>query len=129
MAVDQIIAVHVVHPEGPPRWFWAYHPSWLVVCRRLLRFEFFNRGIEIGRSVMQATDGFHMTAVAERAAAVQASLFDDVVHVVDERGPAIPTRLNIAGCADVVVGARDMRAPRCPAPGDVGRHFIAALFQ
>ena len=70
-----------------------------------------------------------MTAVAERAAAVQASLFDDVVHVVDERGPAIPTRLNIAGCTDVVVGARDMRAPRCPAPGDVGRHFIATLFQ
>ena len=31
-----------------------------------------------------------MTAIAERAAAVQASLFDDVVHVVDERGPAIP---------------------------------------
>ena len=59
---------------------------------------------------MQTTDGFHMTAVAERAAAVQASLFDDVVHVVDERGPAITTRLNIAGCTDVVVGARDMRA-------------------
>jgi ABC-type amino acid transport substrate-binding protein len=31
---------------------------------------------------MQATDGFHMSAIAERAAAVQASLFDDVVHVV-----------------------------------------------
>ena len=49
---------------------------------------------------MQTTDGFDMTAVAEHAAAVQASLFDDVVHVVDERGPAIPTRLNIAGCTD-----------------------------
>jgi len=70
-----------------------------------------------------------MTAVAERAAAVEASLFDDVVHVVDERGPAIPTRLNIASCTDVVVRARDMRAPRCPTPGDVGGHFIAALFQ
>ena len=78
---------------------------------------------------MQTTDGFDMTAVAERASAVQASLFDDVVHVVDERGPAIPTRLNIAGCTDVVVRARDMRAARRPAPGDVGRHFIATLFQ
>jgi len=78
---------------------------------------------------MQTTYGFHMSAVAERAAAVQASLLDDVVHVVDERGPAIPTRLNIAGCTDVVVGASDMSAPRCPAPGDVGRHLIAMLFQ
>src|SRR5262245_15150759 len=103
------------------------YPSWLIVCRRLLRFEFFNRGIEIGRSVMQATDGFDMTAVAERAAAVQASLFDDVVHVVDERGPAVPTRLNIAGCTDVMVGARHTRARGTPR--DVGRHFIATLFQ
>ena len=44
-----------------------------------------------------------MTAVVERAAVVQASLFDDVAHVVDELGPAIPTRLDIAGGADVVV--------------------------
>ena len=64
-----------------------------------------------------------MTAIAERAAVEQASLCDDVVHVVDERGPAISTRLNIAGCTDIVVGARDVRAPRCPAPGDVGRHL------
>ena len=70
-----------------------------------------------------------MTAIAERAAAVQASLFDDVVHVIDERGPAIPARLNIAGRTDVVVGARDMRAARCPALGDVGWHFVATLFQ
>ena len=46
---------------------------------------------------MRATDGFDMTAVAERAAVVQASLFDDVVRVVNELGPAILTRLNIAG--------------------------------
>src|SRR5262245_4841045 len=104
------------------------YPSWLIVCRRLLRFEFLHRGVEIGRSVMQTTDGFDMTAVAEGAAVVQASLFDDVVHVVDERGAAIPTRLNIARCTDVVVGARDMRAPRCPASRDVGRHLIATLF-
>ena len=78
---------------------------------------------------MQATDGFHKSAIAERAAAVQASLFDDVVHVVDERGPAIPTGLNIAGSTDVVVGTRYMRAPRCAAPGDVDRHFIPVLFQ
>jgi hypothetical protein len=130
MVVDQIIAVHVVHAgKRAPSWFLAYHPSWLIVCRGLLRFEFLHRGVEIGRSVMQTRDGFDMTAVAERAAAVQASLFDDVVHVVNERGPAVPTGLNIAGCTDVVVGARDMRAPRCPAPGDVGRHFIATLFQ
>jgi ABC-type uncharacterized transport system substrate-binding protein len=32
-----------------------------------------------------------MTAIVERAATVQASLFDDAVHVVDERGPAIPS--------------------------------------
>ena len=70
-----------------------------------------------------------MSAIAERASAVQASLFDDFVHVVDERGPAIPTGLNIASCTDVVVRACDMRAPRCPAPGDVGRHFIATVFQ
>jgi hypothetical protein len=78
---------------------------------------------------MQATDGFDMTAVAERATAVQASLFDDVVHMVDERGPAIPTRLNITGRTDIMVGAPDMRTPRCPAPGDVGRHFMPPLFQ
>ena len=77
---------------------------------------------------MQTTDSFDMTAVMEGAAAVQASLFDDVVHVVDERGPAIPAGLNIAGCTDVVVRARDMRAPRCPAPGDVGRYVIPMLF-
>ncbi|MGB9043537.1 MAG: hypothetical protein WCC81_13825 [Pseudolabrys sp.] len=59
---------------------------------------------------MRATDGFDMTAVAERAAVVQAGLFDDVVRVVNELGPAILTRLNIAGGTDVVVGARDMRA-------------------
>ena len=79
--------------------------------------------------VMGATDRFDMTAVVERAAIEQASLFDDVVHVVDELRPAIPTRLNIAGGTDVVVGARDMRAVRCPALGDVGRHFVAMLFQ
>ena len=78
---------------------------------------------------MQATDGFDVTAVVKRATAIQASLFDDVVHVVDERGPTIPTCLNIAGRANVVVGARDVRAPRCPALGDVGRHFIATVFQ
>ena len=59
-----------------------------------------------------------MTAVAERAAVVQASLFDDVVHSGRRKlRPAIPTRLNIAGGTDVVVGARDMRAVRCPALG------------
>ncbi len=78
---------------------------------------------------MRAPDGFDMTAVAERAAVVQASLFDDVVHVVDEFGPAIPTRLNIAGGTDVVVGARDMRAVRCPALGYVSRYLVATLFQ
>ena len=41
-----------------------------------------------------------MAAVAEREAVVQASLFDDAVHVVDELGPAISTRLNIAGGTD-----------------------------
>ena len=71
---------------------------------------------------MRATDGFDMTAVPERAAVVQASLFDDVVRVVNELGPAILTRLNL-------VGARDMRALRCPALGDVGRHLVARLFQ
>src|SRR5215813_9230570 len=58
--------------------------SRLIVCRGLLRFEFFHRGVEIGRSVMRATDGFDMTAVAERAAVVQAGSCDDVVHVVDK---------------------------------------------
>jgi len=70
-----------------------------------------------------------MTAVVEGAAVVQASLFDDVAHVVHELGPAIPTRLNIAGRTDVVVGARDPRAPRRPALDDVGRHLIATVFQ
>src|SRR6185369_12976841 len=107
----------------------AYNPSWLIVCRGLLRFEFLHCSVEIGRSVMQATDGFHMTAVAEVASAVQASLFDDFVHVVDERGPAIPTGMNIASCTDVVVGTRYMGSSRCPAPCDVSRHFIAVLFQ
>src|SRR6476620_8049352 len=78
---------------------------------------------------MQAANGFDMTAVMERAAAIQAGLFDDVVHVVDERWPAIPPGLNIAGCTDVMVRARNMRAPRSPAPSDVGRHFITMLFQ
>ena len=78
---------------------------------------------------MRATDGFEMPAVAEGAAIIQASLFDDVVHVVDELGPAIPTRLNIASGTDVVVGARDMRTVRCPALGNVGRHLVAMLFQ
>ena len=86
--------------------------SWLIVCCRLLRFEFFHRGVEIGRSVVRAADSFDMTAVAERTAAVQASLFDDFAHVIDELGPAIPTRLNVAGGTDVVVGTRDMRAVR-----------------
>ena len=88
-----------------------------------------HRGVKIRRSVKRATDGFDMTAVAERAAVVQASLFDDVVRVVNELGPAILTRLNIAGGTDVVVGARDMRALRCPALGDVGRHRVTRLFQ
>src|SRR5215470_13727900 len=78
---------------------------------------------------MEAADGFNMSAIAERAAAVQASLFDDVVHVVDERGAAIPAGLNIAGCTDVVVGTRDVGSSRCPAPGNVGRYLIAMLFQ
>ena len=107
----------------------SWRCSRLIVCSGLLRFEFFHRGVEIGRSVMRAPDGFDMTAVAERAAVVQASLFDDVVHVVDEFGPAIPTRLNIAGGTDVVVGARDMRAVRCPALGYVSRYLVATLFQ
>ncbi|MGB6819788.1 MAG: hypothetical protein WBE29_22960 [Pseudolabrys sp.] len=100
--------------------------SWLIVCCRLLRFEFFHRGVEI---VVRAADSFDMTAVAERTAAVQASLFDDFAHVIDELGPAIPTRLNVAGGTDVVVGTRDMRAVRRPALGHVGRHLVAALFQ
>ena len=70
-----------------------------------------------------------MTTVVERAAVEQASLFDDVVHVVDELRPAVPARLNIAGRTDVVVGARDMRAARCPTLGDVGWHFVTTLFQ
>lgn len=76
----------------------------------MFRFEFFHGGVKVGRSVVRVTDRFEMTAIVERAAAVQASLFDDVVHVVDERGPAIPARLNIASRTDVVVGARYMRA-------------------
>ncbi len=102
--------------------------SGLVVCRRLLRSEFFQRSVEIGRSVVCAADRLNMTAVMERAAIVQARLFDDVAHVVHELGPAIPARLNIAGGADVVVGARDMRAPRGPALSDAGRNMIATLF-
>ena len=78
---------------------------------------------------MRATDRFDMTAVVERAAVKQASLCNDVVHVVDELRAAVPASLNIAGRTDVVVGARDMRAARCPALGDVGWHFIATLFQ
>jgi hypothetical protein len=46
---------------------------------------------------VRAADSFDMTAVAKRTAVVQASLFDDFVHVIDELGPAIPTRLNVAG--------------------------------
>jgi len=70
-----------------------------------------------------------MAAVVEGAAIVQAGLFDEVVRVVHELGSTIPTRLNIAGRTDVVVGPRDMCAPRCPAPGDACRHFIATVFQ
>src|SRR6476659_4943688 len=102
---------------------------WLIVCCRLFRFEFFHGGVKVGRSVVRATDRFDMTAIAERAAAVQASLFDDVVHVVHERGPAIPARLNIAGRTDVMVGARCMRAVRGPALSDIGWHLVAMLFQ
>ena len=107
----------------------SWRCSRLIVCSGLLRFEFFHRGVEIGRSVVRATDGFDMTAVAERTAVVKASFFDDVVHVIDELGPAIPTRLNVTGGTDVVVGTRDMRAVRRPALGHVGRHLVAALFQ
>src|SRR4029079_2475253 len=81
------------------------------------------------RPIVRATDGFDMTAVAERTAVVKASFFDDVVHVIDELGPAIPTRLNVTGGADVVVRTRDMRAVRRPALGHVGRHLVATLFQ
>jgi len=70
-----------------------------------------------------------MTAVAERAAVKQTSLFDDVVYMVDEFRAAVPARLNIASRTDVVVGARDMCALRCPALGDVGWYLIATLFQ
>ena len=70
-----------------------------------------------------------MAAVVEGAAVVKAGLFDDIIHVVHERGTAIPTRLDIAGRTDVVVGAGDMRASRCPALGDVGRHLIAMVFK
>ena len=69
-----------------------------------------------------------MTAVAERTAVVMASFFGDVVHVIDELGPAIPTRLNVTGGPDVVVRTRDMRAVRRPALGYVGRHLVAMLF-
>ena len=91
--------------------FWKRQPSRLIVYGGLLRFEFFHRGVEIGRSIVRATDGFDMTAVAERTAVVQASFLDDVVNVIDELGPAIPTRLNIAGGTDVVVGARCRAVP------------------
>src|SRR5262249_30503351 len=89
--------------------------SWLIVCCRLLGFEFFHRSVEIGCPIVRATNRFHMTAVAEGAAVVQAGLFDDVAHMVDELGPAIPSRLNITGGTAVVVGPRDMLAPRSPA--------------
>jgi hypothetical protein len=68
---------------------------------------------------MQTTNGFNMTAVVERTAAVQASLFDDVVHVVDERAPAIPTCLNIAGCtAPTIAVWAESRHPWVSLPPD-----------
>ena len=70
-----------------------------------------------------------MATVVEGAAVVQAGLFDNVAHVVHELRSTIPTRLNIAGRTDVMVRARDMRPARCPALGDVSRHFIATVVQ
>ena len=70
-----------------------------------------------------------MAAVVEGTAVVQTGLFDDIAPVAHELGAAIPTRLNIAGCTEVVIGGRDMRATRRPALSDVGRHFITTFFQ
>src|SRR5262245_62297913 len=97
----------------------------LIVCRRLLRFEFLYRGIKIRRFVVGATDRFDMAAVVEGAAIIKAGLFDDVAHAVHERRTMIPTCLNIAGGTDVVVRTSDTRAPRGPAPSDIGRNLKA----
>jgi hypothetical protein len=56
-----------------------------------------------------------MATIVEAATVVQARLFDDVAYVVHEPGPTNPTRLNVAGRADVMVRARDMRTSGCPA--------------
>jgi len=78
---------------------------------------------------MDASNRFDMAAVLEGATVVQASLFDDVVHLVHERGTPIPTCLNVAGSTDVVVGPGDTRAAGCPTLGDVSWHPVATLFQ
>ena len=43
---------------------------WLIVCCRLLRFEFFNRSVQVRRSVMNPADRFNVAAVAEGATLV-----------------------------------------------------------
>jgi hypothetical protein len=77
-------------------------------CCRLLRFEFFDGGIEIGRPVVRTAHSFDMSTIAKAATIVETSLPDQVANMVHVGGRFIPTGLIIASGADVMVGAGDV---------------------
>jgi len=51
-------------------------------CCRLLRLEFFDAGIEIGRPVVRTAHSFDMSTIAKAATIVETSLPDQVANMV-----------------------------------------------
>jgi len=77
---------------------------------------------------MSAANGFDMSTVVERAAIVQVSLLDDITDVINKGRTTIPSGLDIARRANVVIGATHMAAPRIAA-NIVARYLMPSLFQ
>jgi hypothetical protein len=75
------------------------------------------------------THCFNVAAIAKGAPVIQVGLFNDIAHVVHEKGTTIPTGLDIASRTNVVVGASNTRASRRLTLCNVGRYFIAAILQ
>jgi len=80
-------------------------------CCRLLRLEFFDAGIEIGRPVVRTAHSFDMSTIAKAATIVEISLPDQVGNMVHVGRRFVPTVLIIASGADVMVGAGDVTPP------------------
>jgi len=77
---------------------------------------------------VRTAHSFDMSAIAEAATIIEASLPDQIADMVHVGGRFVPTVLIVASGADVMVGARDVTAARKTFV-DAGVDLVAAFLQ